>query len=370
MPRPTPEEQREAAVSGRAWADFCDSLKAAGQMIVDNSSDDLDRVEGFRYLSRLTRGGLDSFIEASNTSFPAVNPLPHMLKIGCDNPDAFYQRVEISPRHRYRITGTRGTVNYLSIGAYSGGYGVGAAQAKNQGLVTDNDPDPTGTIDIIASVEEPELAKGQRWLEMSELTTILILRQFYLDRTTERPADLSIECLDPTTPLPEPFSPADLAGGLAMSGLFVHGVAQRFLTWLNDYFLPRPNTLEFLPDEDQAGGWGDPNQLFRHGYWTLEPGEALVVTVPKIDAYYWNFQLNNIWEESLDYRYLQVTTNKHTATYEDDGTCRIIVADTDPGVGNWMDTAHHRHGTMGLRYNQIVTDIAPTCAVVPFESLR
>jgi len=365
----TPDEKREAGLSGKAWADFCDSLKEAGQLIVDNSTDEIDRAEGFRYLSRLTRGGLDSFVEASNSSFPAVNPLPHMLKIGCDNPDAFYQRVEISPRHSYRITGSRGTVNYLSIGAYSGGYGVGAAQAANQSLITDNDPDLAGEIDVIVSIEKPTLARGQRWLEMSELSTILIIRQFYMDRATERPADLSIECLDPDSPLPAPLSAAALTDGLAMSALFVHGVAQRFLTWVNDFFLDRPNTLEFIPEEDQAGGWADPNQLFRHGYWTLDPGQALVVTVPKIDAYYWNFQLNNIWEESLDYRYLQVTVNKHTATYEADGTCRIIVADHDPGVGNWMDTSDHRHGTMGLRYNQVVTDIAPTCEIVALDSI-
>jgi len=365
----TPEEKRDAAVSGQAWADFCDTLKDAGQLVLDNSEDDLDRAEGFRYLTRLTRGGLDSFIEASDTSFPSVNPIPHMLKIGCDNPDAFYQRVEISRRHTYRITGNRGTVNYLSIGAYSGGYGVGAAKAGNQGLITDNDPDPTGEIDIIVSIEPPDLGPGQRWLEMSELTTILIIRQFYLDRSVERPADLQIECLDPDTPLPAPYSPAALVDGLAMSGLFVHGVAQRFLTWVNDFFLERPNTLDFIPAEDQAGGWGDPNQVFRHGYWTLEPGQALVVTVPKVEAYYWNFQLNNIWEESLDYRHLQVTVNKHTATYEDDGTCRIIIADDDPGTGNWMDTSAHRHGTMGLRYNQIVTDIEPTCEIVPLATL-
>jgi len=365
----TPEEKQEAATSGQAWADFCETLKDAGQLVLDNSEDELDRVEGFRYLSRLTRGGLDSFMEASDTSFPSVNPIPHMLKIGCDNPDAFYQRVEISRRHSYRITGSRGTVNYLSIGAYSGGYGVGAAKAGNQGLITDNDPDPLGEIDIIVSIERPDLDPGQRWLEMSELTTILIIRQFYLDRTSERPAELEIECLDPDTPLPAPLSTAALVDGLAMSGLFVHGVAQRFLTWVNDFFLDRPNTLDFIPSEDQAGGWGDPNQVFRHGYWTLDQGEALVITVPKIDAYYWNFQLNNIWEESLDYRHLQVTVNKHTASYEADGTCSIIVADEDPGVGNWMDTSAHRHGTMGLRYNQIVTDIAPTCAIVRAETL-
>ena len=45
------------------------------------------------------------------------------------------------------------------------------------------------------------------------------------------------------------------------------------------------------------------------------------------------------------------------------------LADHDPGVGNWMDTAGHRHGTMGLRYNQAVADLSPTCRVVALAEL-
>ena len=172
-----------------------------------------------------------------------------------------------------------------------------------------------------------------------------------------------------TAPQPAQFSADALGDGLAMAGLFVHGVADRFLGWVNDGFGQRPNTLDFLP-RDEAGGWGDPNQLFRHGYWTLTDDEALVIDAPAIDAYYWNFQLNNLWEESLDYRYFQITVNQLTATYEADGSARIIVASSDPGVGNWIDTCGHRHGTMGLRYNQVAEDLPPSCSVVPLKSLR
>ncbi len=357
------DEVREAAVTGKAWAEFCDTLKSAGDLVIDNSTDDIDRIEGFRYLSRLARGGLNSFLENNNRVFPRIEPLPNQLKIGCDNPDAFYQNVSVSSKHSYRIRGTRGTINYLGIGAYSGGYGAGDSKPGAQGYLEDNDPDADRTIDIIASVAEPDLEPGQRWLEMSPATSSIIVRNFYLDRSTEKPAELQIECLDPPTPVPDPISAKELVDGLAMAGLFVHGCADRFIGWVNDLFLERPNTLDFLPVDDHAGGWGDPNQLFRHGYWTLEPGESLVIDVPPIDAFYWNFQINNIWEESLDYRYLSVTVNKHTAAYEPDGSVRIVIADENPGFGNWMDTAGHRHGTMGLRYNQVVEDLAPTCTV-------
>lgn len=363
-------DETEPTINGEAWADFCDQLKSAGQIIIDNSDDDLDRLEGFRYLSRLTRGGLNNFMENSATPHSEVLPIPHNLKIGCDNPDAFYQNVGVDPKYDYSIKGPRGTVNFLSVGAYSGGYTKGASTPGAQGHVTDNDPSADEYVDIIASMTEPErLEPGQRWLRMEPETTTVIIRNFYLDRTTEYPSRLTLECVNPPEPGPGPLTSKRLQHGLTMAGFYVQGVAEMFVGWLDD-FKTRPNQLEFLEDDNAAGQWGDPNQLFRHGYWALEPGQAIVVHVPAIEAYYWNFQLNNIWEESLDYRWLPVTVNKHTAHYEPDGSARLVIADEDPGWGNWIDTAHHRHGTWGLRYNQAVADIAPTISVVDAAQLE
>ena len=368
---PMSDEIQKNAVNGKAWADFCDNLKEAGQIILDNSTDDLDRLEGFRYLSRLTRGGLGR-LENHGPGYAQILPIAHNLKIGCDNPDALYQSVGIKGALDYRIHGPRGTVNYLSLNSFSGGFWQGAAPPGRQGALAFNHPQPNEYVDVIASINEPELEPGQRWLPTGPETNQIAIRNFYLDRTTERPSELQIECLNgPSDPVP-PLSAQKLTMGLARAALEVHGIARRFVEWL-DMFQERPNTLEFLPTHDKPGGWGDPTQLFRHGYWTLEPGQALVIDVPPIEAYYWNFQLNNIWEESLDYDWLQVTVNKHTAVYESDGTARIIVADADPGFANWIHTAYRRHGTMGLRYNQVVEDIPPTLRVMnvaDLESLR
>lgn len=360
----------DPAITGESWASFCDSLKAAGEKVIEHSDDDLDRIEGFRYLSRLTRGGLQAFLENGQPPYAQILPIPHNLKIGCDNPDAYYQQVPIDPKFDYRIHGPRGTVNYLSVGAYSGGYSSGAATPGMQGHIVDNDPDIAGYVDLHASVEEPaSLAPGQRWLRLEPVTSTLIIRNFYLDRASERPSDLTLECLNPPAPGPGPLTPKQLNHGLAMTGLYVHGVVDMFLGWMNDLFADRPNTLEFLPDGDSAGGWGDPNQLFRHGSWQIEAGQAAIIDVPAIDAFYWNFQLNNMWEESLDYQFLQVTVNKHTAAYEADGTARLIVAAEDPGFGNWIDTADHLYGAWGLRYNQVVEDLAPTITIIDVDDI-
>ena len=364
-------ERERAGVDGTAWTEFCRSLEAAGQKVLDHAADDLDRAEGFRWLARLARGGLETFLEHGDTEFPTVPTLPYNLKIGCDNPDAHYQNVTIDPARTYRLHGPRGTVNYLGIGAYSGGYTAGAPTPGRQGYLSFNAPErPDEVLEIIVAQDEPaDLPESAHWLATSPDTRQVIIRNFFADRDTERSSDLRIECLDPDRSSPQPLSGAKLAGGLAMAGLFVHGVADLFIGWVEDLFKARPNTLDFLPEEDAAGGWGDPNQLFRHGYWTLGDDEALVVSFTPPECRYWNFQLNNVWEESLDYRFLPVTVNQHTARYEPDGSVRIVVAHEDPGVGNWMDTAGHRHGAMGLRWNQAVEDVVPDCRVVARSSI-
>jgi hypothetical protein len=54
--------------------------------------------------------------------------------------------------------------------------------------------------------------------------------------------------------------------------------------------------------------------------------------------------------ESLDYRYHRIDVNHHAARRRPDGSVRLVIADRDPGADNWIDTAHHRRGTMCLRW--------------------
>lgn len=108
----------------------------------DSPKDPLNQTEGYRYLARLTRVALENFIECSNpfepklvsladgasaTTFIICVCVPTMLNddalsgtcrvcIGSDNPDNFYQSAVIDSRYAYRVTGTRGTVQYLGFG--------------------------------------------------------------------------------------------------------------------------------------------------------------------------------------------------------------------------------------------------------------
>ena len=102
------ESPRERLMTGKSWEDFCDTLKGAGQTILAEGSPEsaLDRAEGFRYLSRLTRVALETFVEYADPLAPVLHrPVHETAKIGADNPDNYYRHASISGAHEYRIRG-------------------------------------------------------------------------------------------------------------------------------------------------------------------------------------------------------------------------------------------------------------------------
>ena len=59
----TDEEKR--VVAGTTWDQFCDALKEAGKIVRSDKApqDSFNQAEGYRYLARLLRGGLEGFLE-------------------------------------------------------------------------------------------------------------------------------------------------------------------------------------------------------------------------------------------------------------------------------------------------------------------
>jgi hypothetical protein len=358
----TEKEQGQAAhridervASGEAWNEFCDSLKQLGGQITreDTPSDSFNRAEGFRYLTRLLRNSLESVIEGGSPEFPALRSLGNMVKLGADNPDNLYQGASINGCYDYRIKGNRGSVFYLGFSSISGGYGADGTMITDGFLDHEKlEVNADGSFEIILSQKE----HSGNWLPLTEKTRSLNIRQTFLDRSSEKPAQLDIERIN-LEGTPPPYSAAQLETDLMRVSKSLHGTVKLFADW-SASFRPDINTL---PPADQAycqSIGGDPNIFYFHSYWEIGEDEALVIEAKRIpECQTWNFQLDNYWMESLDYRYHRITVNKHTASYEEDGSVILYIAHRDPGVGNWIDTAGHRLGTMCWRW--IGTDDHP-----------
>jgi hypothetical protein len=364
----TPEgvsEQR--IVSGEAWDEFCDTLKAAGASLrfPGTPQDPTSQAEGYRYLSRLARAGLEGFLEDADPEAPVLKRVVHeTVKMGADNPDNYYQNACISGACEYRIRGNRGTVSYLALGTQAGHYGQGGGMPPTGFLEASKlVVDEHGDFEIAVSCEP----RPGNWLPMTRETGLLIVRQTFLDRSTEKLATLRLERIDGPH-RPKPLTPAQVDEGLKNAGTLVAGASLLFAKWARD-FQRHSNQLPRFDQEVSNRAGGDPNIAYYHSHWRLAPDEALVIEATPPRCEHWNFQLDNYWMESLDYRYFTIHLNKHTAKLEPDGSVRLVVAHTDPGLPNWITTAGHTQGTMCFRWVRADAHPVPRTRVVKLADL-
>jgi len=340
----------DKAMTAKMWDEFCDTLKEAGQVVLkpEVPANAFDRTLGHRFLAGLLRGGLEMALDYANPQYPGFFRLAdETKKMLNDNPDNFYQNCVIDGRYDYKITGTRGTVNWFSIGSKGSSTDISVMVDTGNIDCGQMEFEPDGSFTIWASVEK----KPGNWLPLAPTSRSLVVRQTFGDRKAEKIAELNIECLNPTAPNNNP-TPEAVQGGLVAAARFVKNIGLMTIEWQERY----KAHINKLPSDDQercqrAGG--DPNIHYYQSYWKLEPDEALYVHLDDIpECQTWNLQLSNYWMQSLDDRFFKINVNKYTAHYEPDGSVIIVIAGSDPGpkYKNWLNTLGHREGGNLGRY--------------------
>lgn len=357
----------DAVMSGDAWDAFCDTLKRAGRQVLreEAASSELDRAEGWRYLTRLLRIGLEMHLEFADPDFPGFFAPSHETgKIGADNPDNLYLMARISGRCDYVIRGRRGTVPYLSFGSQKGGYETDGRMEQTGFLdARDLQCEADGSFEVHVS-REP---RPRNWLKIEDVSNAIIVRQTFLDRRTETAASMRIARAGIEAGVrPRPLDAQTIATALQHTAGFVDGTATVFANWAAGY-LPHANAL---PSADQAvcqRAGGDPNIHYYHSAWAIEPDQMLVIRLPRIpECRFWNLQINNWWMESLDYRYHRIHHSQHSAKRDADGGVTLVLAHRDPRHPNWLETAGHTRGTMCLRWVGAREHVDPVTEVRPF----
>jgi len=173
---------------------------------------------------------------------------------------------------------------------------------------------------------------------------------------------------DDGTP-PDPLSAEHLYHSLLYAGFYVKGVADIGSQWATRQAQWK-NVFTDEAELAETDQFKDPQIKWHQAYFDLAEDEALVVEVTPPECEYWMIALHNHWMETLDYVHHQATLNCHTAQLETDGSVRFVIAHRDPGVANWLDTAGHQRGTVGVRWvGPDVTDILPDTHVVKVSEL-
>lgn len=345
------------------WRDFCAQLADAGTILSRPSTpgNALDQAEGLRYLSRLTRTALNMLVDSADPDFPRLFMLcDDKIKIGADNPDNIYQQCVVRGDQTYRVTGKRNSVPYFSIGSKANRYAIDGTMASTGEIeFSDMTFAADGSFELIVSKDK----HAGNWLPLADDSKLLIVRQTFDDKARQTPADIRVERIGAGPAVPALLTPEAIERQLAAAAAWTQGTANTFANW-SEWFKAQPNQIY---DGDQnvfqkAGG--DPNIWYGHFYYTLKPGEALVIETPVPECRMWNLQIDNWWMESLDHVHQKVWLNNSMANLESDGSVIVVCADADPGFGNWVDLAGHRSGTGLWRWFNADQVVVPKMRVI------
>ncbi len=389
-PEAVAARRRARLLDGRAWDDFCDTLKAAGRVVQREApgGDPQDLVEGYRYLTRMmTMAGVRVIERRTPARKPRpirIIPPPLRGGQGVQSPNQDHIVQPVDSRYRYRVTGTTGDV-YTHLSAWSppvpadvGAFGLGLeAETRLDRFNPNRAHTPhsfvladlagaDGAVDFVLSVDDP--GAGHVWFPMVADTRELMGRVVYDDRTVQSPPRLMIECLD-HHPQPLTPDPDDMAARLAVAAQLVLGLQSDYAGWTRD-LRARPNQLGLTQQWYERIGGSPDDRHFEFGYWQLRPDHGLVVDFVEPDCRHWNFQLCNHWMENLaDYARGLGYVDQQNAVRGPGGRVRIVVAATDPGTDNWIDPGDHDHGVMGLRFVRPASQPDVVTALVPVTEL-
>ncbi len=298
-----------------------------------------DLLEGLQYLAGCVAACTHMVFDYERDHPFLLSGTGPFTKMGLDNPDTLYFGCRVQPERDYLVTGTRGTTTDLSFQLLGGEY------------TDDNVPASQAAFDD----RELEVAPDGsfQWQVRPTSAGQLVIREVYGDWAQQR-GTVAVRRLDTAGTAPPPLTRRVIEKRYVTTA---KQLVNRVKTWLQFpqwFYLDIPvNTL--VPPRLTPGGLA--TQFSSVGHFELQPDQALVITLPVTDAPYLGFQLGSLWYISLDYINHQTSLNAAQAQADPDGKIRIVVADQNPGITNWVETLAHRRGFLQFRWQRVARQL-------------
>jgi hypothetical protein len=343
-----------------AWVAFADRIKAAGESITGSGypAESRLRAEGYRYVGRLTNLAHQIYLEFSDTARPSLFRYgDDITPFGATNTDNNYCRAMVDPAGIYRLSGDISGVKELLISVHDGEMVLGKTAVLSELCLDDLKLGGDGWLELI--VGGP--AGPTNWMPLSDDAVYLNVRQFIADWEHDAIAVLNIERLDDAGPVGN-VTPTGVATALDRAATWVEA-SVGFWKMFSDGIRAMTPTNEFSAPMRPAGG--AVNMVHGACRWELEPDQALVVEFDQPVATYWSIQTYMLdWLQPLDFANRVTSLNDEQVRVDEDGKVRVVLAHTDPGVQNWLDTSGLREGLCSYRWVRATTEPTPIATPV------
>ena len=263
--------------------------------------------------------------------------------VAIDNPDNSNREIAVDGASSYEISGQFGSPRaqfMIEVVADFDGYaGLGRTLAAltSQTIVAESDGHFTIMLD-------PQPADGRANHLQTEPGDLWMFMRDSMADWRQVPAALTV------TRTSGPTLPADRTEAALIDDIIanVPGWVHFWRTFKDDFLgFPEPNRL--VGPNGRPGGWG----FLAGGRFALGNGEAVVVTTHDGGAAYTGFQVADPWTISPDPVHRLASLNKAQTAANPDGTVTYVLAASDPGVANWIDTVGLHSGWMMLRWQGV-----------------
>lgn len=334
-----------------------------------------DTAGALRVLANLLEGGLVGHFDDDPAQPVFREIVTSTRKSLGDNADAIYFDTAVSSRHSYRVTGRMAGAIYVSFTIEAGG-GAGGFPERTAGGLNDTefDVDADGRFEIFLGGP----ARERNWMDLPDDTTRITTRHYWEEaRSPAVPPTpdlaLGIEVLGESAPLPPPDDAA-IAAGFSRVATYVRS---RSLDMPKpgdneppEFVSQEPNVFPPpVPPGDHALAAAD--AAYAMAPFVLGPDEALVITARWPECRCANVSLWNRHMQTFDYAHRSVSLNRAQTELEPDGSFRAVIAHSDPGVVNWLDTEGRSFGLVFWRFMLPTGPIeTPEAEVVAFSGIR
>lgn len=277
----------------------------------------------------------------------------HGAAVAVDNPDNFNREIPIDGAGHYEID-LRFSSNPPQFSVviemepeHHAGLGRNIGALTLQQLLPHCDADGRVTVTV-----GPE-SGGPLHLQ-SEAGRIQIYTRDSQADWTQRPAGVTVRRLDPP-PGWKPRSEDEIATVVVAD----MPAWVRFWSSFKDDFLGFPEPNRLIGPNGRDGNWG----YLAGGRFAVADDEAVLVTLDPAGSYYTGFQITDPWTIAPDPMVRLASLNKSQVTPNADGTVTYVIALTDPGIANWIDTCGLHQGWMLTRWQGVPGDAAIDCLI-------